>query len=132
MIDHYQLLQWLDPWPMGIRGRRKWKLSLVTMTEVKKLKSCWKEAGAPNSTRVSMATAHRRVVKNNWCGQGASVRSLARCPEVERRPVLMVIGDTIYDGNHRACALIHRGYRGLVLVAEGSKRATSKHLWLPK
>lgn len=128
-VDHYTLLNWAQPWPMGFRGRRKWKLRFATMSELKRLKTCWHEEGKP---RVSVETSLKRINEDDWLGLRHSVHGCARLPEIERQPFFLVLHGVIMDGNHRACALLHRGYKGPVLLAESYSKVYSQHLWLPE
>lgn len=125
--DHYDLLNWLQPWPIAFRGRRKWKLYFLSMSQAKRLKSCWKEDGK----RYSMATVHKRIHKG-WLRKHHHICSLARSSSVENKPVIVVVKGVVWDGNHTLLALIERGYNGPVLVAEPIGKAQSKHMWKPK
>ncbi len=127
-VDHYDLLNWSGCWPMGFRGRRKWNLRFITMTEVKSLRSIWRHKGK----RKTMRTTHRLVMKEDLLGRSHSVLSRARNSSIETRPFALVVRGVVIDGNHLLLALIERNYRGKVLIAETRSRSHGKHLWLPK
>lgn len=129
MIDHYDLLNWSGCWPMGFQGRRYWRLRFLTMTEIKALRSCWKDE---NGRRFTLKTVHRRVMKSNWNGARHGLRSRARAASIELRPFALVVRGIVMDGNHTLLALIERGYRGKVLIGESRSRSYGKHLWIPK
>ncbi len=129
-IDHYDLLNWSDCWPMGFRGRYKWRLRFITMTEVKALRTCWRNDN--NRKRPSMATAFRRIMKHNWRGAKHEIESRSRASSIEVRPFAIVIRGIVFDGNHTLWSLMARGYRGRVLIGETRSRPKGKHPWVSR
>lgn len=124
-VDHYDLLNWSGCWPMGFRGRRKWKLRFVTMTEVKSLRCCW-------NGHHTLKTVHCRIMKDNWLNKRHCILSRARNSSIETRPFVIVVKRIVMDGTHLLLALIERKYRGKVLIAESNSKRVGKHLWEPK
>lgn len=88
-----------------------WELEIIPMTKLKRLKCCWGLA----DKRVAMRSAYERVQQHNWLNKRHAMWSLARNGTPEYRPIILTVGNTVWDGNHTSLALIHLGYKGRIL-----------------
>lgn len=112
-LDTKKMLKWLKPWPIDIRVRGVWKVSLVRLKHFKKYKYFNKLSNGKRLTIGQVLKNLQNYKAHYLGGHKHYIEALAR--QNPRITAIICARNLIIDGNHSLLAMLWNGRNDWVL-----------------